>query len=48
MKVFWKASPTQIGIITRVYTTDSGQKRMEVSFPYSKVDADITNFELLD
>ncbi len=46
MKVFWKDNPTQTGIVTRVYVTDSGQKRMTVSFPYSTVDAEVLNFEL--
>jgi len=46
MKVFWKGSPAQVGIVTRVYVTDSGQKLMIVSFPYSTVDAEVLNFEL--
>lgn len=44
--VFWKSNPTQFGIVTRVYCTDSGQKRMTVSFPYSTIDAEVSNFEL--
>lgn len=47
MKVFWKGSPAQTGIVTRVYVTDSGQKRMTVSFPYSTVDAEVSLFELV-
>lgn len=47
MKVYWKSNPAQIGVITRVYVTSSGQKRMEVSFPYSIVDADVLNFEMV-
>lgn len=47
MKVYWKNHPQQIGLVTRVYVTDSGQKRMEVRFPHSTVDAAVTNFELV-
>lgn len=47
MKVFWKGMPSQTGIVTRVYVTDSGQKRMTVSFPYSTIDAEVLNFELV-
>jgi hypothetical protein len=46
MKVFWKLNPTQVGIITQIYVTDNGQKRLTVTFPYSIIDADISNFEL--
>jgi len=46
MKVFWKGSPAQTGIVTRVYVTDSGQKRMTVAFPYSTIDAEVLNFDL--
>lgn len=46
MKVFWKDSPAQVGIVMRVYVTDAGQKRMEVRFPYSTIDAEVLNFEL--
>lgn len=47
MKVFWKSSPAQVGVVTHVYVTDSGQKRMTVSFPYSTIDAEVLNFELV-
>lgn len=46
MKVYWKDSPGQVGVVTRVYVTDSGQKRMTVSFPYSTIDAEVLNFEV--
>jgi hypothetical protein len=46
MKVFWKLSLAQVGIVTEVYVTDNGQKRLTVTFPYSIIDADISNFEL--
>jgi hypothetical protein len=47
MKVFWKDSPAQTGIVTRVYVMNSGQKRMTVSFPYSTIDAEVSKFELI-
>lgn len=46
MKVFWRGNPAQVGVVTRVYVTNSGQKRMTVSFPYSTIDAEVLNFEL--
>ena len=46
MKAYWKTNPHQVGIVTRVYVTDAGQKRMEVRFPYSTVDAEIREFEI--
>lgn len=47
MKAYLKVNPIEIGIVTRVYYNEGGQKRMEVRFPYSVVDADISNFELI-
>jgi len=47
MKAYLKGDKAQIGLVTRVYVTDSGQKRMTVSFPYSTVDAEVLNFELV-
>lgn len=47
MKVYWKKDKAQVGLVTRVYVTNSGQKRMEVRFPYSTVDSEVFNFELL-
>ena len=44
---YLKADKTQVGVIIRVYTTDSDQKRMEVRFPHSTVDAVIEDFEIV-
>lgn len=47
MKAYLKVNPTEVGIVTRVYCNEGGQKRMEVRFPYSVVDAEISRFELV-
>lgn len=47
MKAFYKTIPSQIGVILRVYTSITGQKRMEVRFPHSTIDADINLFEVI-
>jgi hypothetical protein len=46
MKVYLKKDVSQIGLVTRIYTTIEGQKRMEVRFPHGTVDADVSKFEL--
>ena len=43
----WLKGRKELGIVTNLYKTDSGQKRMTVSFPYSTVDAEVLNFELV-
>ena len=47
MKAYLKTDRAQIGLVVRVWVTDEGQKRMEVRFPYSTVDADVSDFELV-
>jgi len=47
LRAYLKGDVAQIGIVMRVYVTDSGQKRMEVRFPYSTVDAAVSEFELV-
>lgn len=48
MKVYLKnAMSLGNGVVLDVYVTDSGQKRMNVSFAYGKVDADAREFELV-
>lgn len=46
MKVYLKRNPPQIGLVKEVYCTEGGQTRMTVEFAYSKVDADVSEFEL--
>lgn len=48
MKALWKQDKSQIGIVLDVYVTDSGQKRMVVRMPYSTIDAQVDNFELVN
>jgi hypothetical protein len=48
MKVLWKQDGTQVGIVLDVYVTDWGQKRMMVAMPYSTIDAQVDNFELVN
>jgi hypothetical protein len=47
MKAYLKNNKTQIGLVTKVYITTWGQKRMEVRFSHSIVDAAVSNFEVL-
>lgn len=47
MKAYLKNDSSQVGLVVRVYVTNSGQKRLEVRFPYSVVDADISEFEVV-
>ena len=47
MKAYLKGDRAQIGVVTRVYVTESGQKRLTVRFPYSTIDADVADFEVV-
>lgn len=48
MKVFLKKDMGRVGEVLDVYTTDSGQKRMNVSFEEGavEVDSDVADFEI--
>jgi hypothetical protein len=47
MKAYLKKDKTQIGLVTKVYVTTWSQKRMEVRFPHSTVDAAVSSFEVV-
>lgn len=47
MKTYLKGDRAQVGLVTKVYVTESGQKRLTVRFPHSTVDADIADFEVV-
>jgi len=47
MTAYLKSCPVRVGIVTNVYYSDTGQKRLVVEFPYGVlVDAAVTEFEL--
>ena len=47
MKAYLKKNPEEKGQILRIYKTDDDQKRMEVQFAHSTVDAAAEDFEVL-
>lgn len=48
MKAIWKKDKSQVGLVTNVYITDWGQKRLTVRMPYSTIDAAAYEFELVN
>lgn len=47
MSAIWKKDKSQVGLVTNVYITDWGQKRLTVRMPYSTIDAAAYEFELI-